>query len=313
MDNRAIAEGLQEAAALLELLAQDAARARAYERAARLVAQLGRPVEAILRSESARIPGIDPETQREIAQWARSGRWELLERLREAVPPGVRELLRLKGLGPRRAGLLWRGLGVESIEDLEQACRLGRLRALEGFGPTLEAKLAEAAAQYRRYRTQRRLADALAEAEPLLRALRMLPGVARAELTGALRRHCPVVSAYEFLLVTARLEVVRERLPDLQWTFRGPDLLEGRTEAAFRSAVGGRIFGASARAGFRPPALRSTSKSFRLEVRFRRPSRKRPFTPPWGFRMWLRPCARGGERSRAPRKGGWDALCRSAT
>ncbi len=229
MDNRQLAQGLEEMAALLELLNRDLDRAQLYRRAAVRLRELETPIAEVLSRAPAVIPGLERSVLEEIVHWVRSGRIDRLEELRDAVPAGVQELLRLKGLGPKRAGVLWRRLGIDSLEELERACLEGRIRELEGFGPALEGQLLEALRQYRRYRGLRRLSEALAEVEPILRRIRALPGVARAELAGELRRHCPVVSGYDLLVVTSRPEGIRQRLPEFGWEEGEPDQLQGRT------------------------------------------------------------------------------------
>jgi DNA polymerase (family X) len=69
---------------------------------------------------------------------------QTLERLRKDYPPGILDLLRLPGVGPKRVRLFYEKLGVGSLEELERAIRAGRLRALGGFGAKSEQRLLEA-------------------------------------------------------------------------------------------------------------------------------------------------------------------------
>jgi DNA polymerase (family 10) len=115
------------------------------------------------------------------------------------VPAGLRELLRLPGLGPARARRLFETGGVAGLEDLRRALDDGRVRRLPGFGPVLTRKLAEglkfASAPLRYLRRDvRRLAG------PLLERLRALPGVSRAELAGSMRRGRETVADADLLV-----------------------------------------------------------------------------------------------------------------
>lgn len=139
--NEAVAGLLREYAELLVITGGDPFRARNYERAAKAIA--GHPVDISTMPESAltTIPGVGKSIAAKIAEFERTGTIAVLEEQRAKIPPGVRDLTRVPGLGPKRAIQLSRELGVSTVADLEAAVSEGKLRDLAGFGPKSEERI----------------------------------------------------------------------------------------------------------------------------------------------------------------------------
>lgn len=231
--NADIAEAFDEIGDLLSILGENVFRVRAYRRAAQIVrslpsevAQLGGP------DEYDALPGIGKDLARKIAELVRTGRLTLLERLRRQVPPGVRELLSLPGMGPVRVRAVMSKLHVKSREQLMAALSAGRLAKLRGFGPALQERLRTALTAKATDEIGKRLPLFVAAqyAEPLRRYLASVPGVTRAEVAGSYRRGRDTVGDLD-LLVCAPAGV--DLLPALR---RYPDLREvtaaGTTKAS---------------------------------------------------------------------------------
>lgn len=212
MSNRHAARALKQVADLIELTGGNAFRARAYAQAARVLDGLDEPLEALVADGRLRtLPGIGAGIAAELEAFVRTGALERLDELLAAVPPGLLDVLRVKGLGPRKARTLWQDLGVTSLDELEAAALAGRIAALPGFGRKTEAALLEGARRLRTYLGRWHYAAAVHAVAPVLEALRHAPDVARAEPCGALRRRCETVEAAE-LLVQGDAEAVRDVL-----------------------------------------------------------------------------------------------------
>jgi DNA polymerase (family 10) len=146
MKNEDIARVFGEIAALLELGDENAFRVIAYRNAERELASTGYDIPALLAAGEAlpRMPGIGPELSAKIREIWATGTSKTLEKLRKDYPPGILDLLRLPGVGPKRVRLFHRQLGIGSLDELELAVRSGRLRSLGGFGAKSEQRLLEA-------------------------------------------------------------------------------------------------------------------------------------------------------------------------
>lgn len=143
MKNEDFARVLEDIADLLELSEGNAFRVLAYRNAARELRGTGHDVAALLAAGQAlpKMPGIGADLEAKLREIFATGTSATLQKLRRAYPPGITELLRLPGIGPKRVRLFHERLGVGSLADLEQAIRTGRLRALGGFGPKSEQRI----------------------------------------------------------------------------------------------------------------------------------------------------------------------------
>jgi DNA polymerase (family 10) len=142
MKNQEVAEIFATMADVLAIQGEDAHRVLAYRRAAENVAALSRPLEEIWRAgEAETIPGIGKTLAAKIDELMRTGRLTAYEKLRAQVPEGVVAMLQIPGVGPKRAAMFWKELGITSLEALEEAAREGRLRTLPGMGARSEEKV----------------------------------------------------------------------------------------------------------------------------------------------------------------------------
>ncbi len=207
LDKFGVARALREIGALLELEGENPFKVRAYENGARAVEGLAEELGALVTANRLlEVKGIGEALAKKIADLHRSGSTELLERLRAKYPPGTLELLQIPDLGPKKVAALQAALGLRGIADLEAACLAGRVRSVKGFGERTEARILESVRQLRARAAERRslLAEALAEAEPLLAHLRGSPAALRVEVAGSARRMRETVADLD--LVAASLD-----------------------------------------------------------------------------------------------------------
>ncbi|ATB47124.1 phosphoesterase [Corallococcus macrosporus DSM 14697] len=201
VDKATVAQVLRDISLLLQLQGESGFRVRAYDMAADRVAGLPQelgPLVAEGRLES--LPGIGPALAEKISELVTTGRLGYLEELRAQFPPGLLELTQLPDVGPKKVARLWRELQVSGIEELERACREGRVRQLSGFGAKSEAKMLEGIAVYRRARGERKLlGEVLPVATALLERVKSAPGVVRASLGGSVRRQAETVADVDII------------------------------------------------------------------------------------------------------------------
>jgi DNA polymerase (family 10) len=193
MDARAVAPRLEEIATLQELAGTgDPAAFRAAAKA--VLALHGTDLPELIRQGGlAHLPGLTDATRPVVAELAETGDADVLDRLREETPEGLFEMLRVPGLGPSRIRQLREGLGIETLQELEEAARDGRLSTLPRFGERTAEKVLRGIAQLRETGSPVLLPHAQADGRRLLAMVLAHPDVVRAELTGALRRSCEVV------------------------------------------------------------------------------------------------------------------------
>ncbi|MBU8899984.1 DNA polymerase/3'-5' exonuclease PolX [Corallococcus sp. H22C18031201] len=201
LDKSAVAQVLRDMGLLLQLQGESGFRVRAYDIGADRIAGLTQDLAAVVsEGRLQELPGIGPALAEKIVELVTTGRLTAFEELKARFPAGLLELMKLPDLGPKKVAVLWNELHVSTVEELEAACRDGRVRALKGFGAKSEAKLLEGIALYRRARGERKLlGDALPVAEELLARVKAAPGVVRASLGGSVRRRAETVGDVDII------------------------------------------------------------------------------------------------------------------
>src|SRR5262249_31011350 len=121
------------------------------------------------------------------------------EELRAATPPGLVLMLEIPGLGPKKIKALHEQLGIETLEQLEEACKNGSVAALKGFGEKTAANICAGINRRRTYASRHLISTAIPIAEQLLEALRSHPDVIRCSSAGSLRRHREVIGDVDML------------------------------------------------------------------------------------------------------------------
>ena len=196
MDSRTAAHVLSQIGALLEAKGDQRFKARAYAGAARsLVALDTDDLAPLLNSgELVDTPGIGPATLSVIRELVETGESSYLNRLREGIPEGLLELLRVPGLNAAKIQVIHDALGVQTVEDLERAAQSGRLAELPKFGEKTAEKILKGIEILRRNAHLKRFPAAAVEAHLLLANVVKHPHITHAEVAGSIRRHNEVVA-----------------------------------------------------------------------------------------------------------------------
>ncbi len=216
MNNHRVAEIFATMADILAIQGENYHRILAYRRAAENVAALGRPLREIWQeAELEAIPGIGKTLAAKIDELMRSGQLEAYEKLRAQVPEGVVAMLRIPDVGPKKAALFWKELGVTSIEALEKAARENRLQALPGMGARSEQKVLSGIELLKRSSGRTLLGMAWPLAHTMLDALRQVAGVVQVATAGSLRRMRETVGDLDLLAASADPEPVMARFRQL--------------------------------------------------------------------------------------------------
>lgn len=196
MDSRTAAHVLAQIGGLLELHGEDRFKSRAYHVAARAV--LGTDTDDITplykSGELRKLPGVGAATFSVLKDIVETGDSSYFERLRENTPEGLLEMLRVPGMGTAKIRLIHEGLGVETLQQLEEAARDGRLAKLPRFGPKTAEKILKGIGFLKETGALLLFPHAFAEAQRVLAGVRRHPDVVRAEIAGSVRRRREVIA-----------------------------------------------------------------------------------------------------------------------
>ena len=209
MDNERVAAVLEEIGVLLELKGENPFKTRAYANVGRAVETLAEPLAKLVSEERlGTIKGCGEALQQKITELVTTGRLAYYEELKASVPPGLLEVLRIPGLGPKKVRALHDRLGIVSVDQLEAACESGKVAGLDGFSEKTQAKILSGIRFRRTYASRHLLSDTWAVAEPILERLRGHPEVVRCSVAGSLRRCRETVGDLDFVVSSAQPAVV---------------------------------------------------------------------------------------------------------
>jgi DNA polymerase (family 10) len=206
MRNAEIADAFEELASLYELDGAVVYRVVAYRNAAKAIREAGVSVEEMARQGRVEeLAGVGRTIAEKIDALLETGSIPSADKLKARIPPGLVEITRIPGLGPKRARLLYDELGVSSLDELREAAEQGRLKDVPGFGEKAEENVLAALAAGADGRPQPRLvlSQALGIGEQLVGALRDHPSAIRVELAGSARRMTDSVKDLDIVVASS--------------------------------------------------------------------------------------------------------------
>lgn len=134
MTNHQIADYFELYAKLLDLHGENSFKVKSYANAAFTIDKWMSPLAEMDEAAIAAIRGVGAAIAEKISVLLKTGELAPLQEILLQTPPGILEIMQIKGLGPKKIALLWKDLGIESIGELEYACQENRLLGLKGFG-----------------------------------------------------------------------------------------------------------------------------------------------------------------------------------
>ena len=218
MENREIALILSEVADLLEIQEANPFRVRAYRNAIRTIIHHSVPLRKLVEegADLTDLPAIGKGMAENIEELVTTGGLAVLDELMEEIPGSLIELMRLPGLGPKKAKKLWDELGIESIEDLEEAATEGRVAGLPGFGVKTQTRILEGIERYRTSTSRFPLGEVDALLPPLIEHMRSVEGVTRLEVAGSYRRRSETIGDIDLLALADDARAASEGLTSFE-------------------------------------------------------------------------------------------------
>lgn len=207
LSNREIAEMFETVADLLQLKGEIIHRVLSYRRAGETIRELPRDLHAIAADgKLTEIPGIGQTLADKITEMLTTGRLAFYERLAEELPVGLVDIMRVNGVGPKKAMLFWKEAQVTTLAELETAARAGKLRTLAGMGEKSEKKIIEGIEALARQTGRTPLGTALPAAQAILAALLALPQAVDGAVAGSIRRGRPTIGDVDLLISVSSME-----------------------------------------------------------------------------------------------------------
>jgi len=231
MKNQLVAEIFYQIADLLEILGDIPFKSRAYRRAAQIIETLDEDIENVVREDKLRsIPGVGEGLAKKIKEIVETGRLEYFEKLKKEIPGSLATLISIPGVGPKKASVLYKTLGISTVQQLKEACEEGKLRDLDGFGEITERNIIRGIQMLERASGRVLLSVAYEDGNKYLEYLRKKGEIIDVNLAGSLRRMKETIGDLDILASSNSPDEVMEyfvNYPDVKNV-----LLKGSTKTS---------------------------------------------------------------------------------
>lgn len=221
MENAAIADNFSLLSRLMDIHGENSFKSKTYSIAAFNIEKLPVQLKETPREKLFSIKGIGDSIGRKVIEMLDTGRLQVLDEIIANTPPGVIEMLNIKGIGPKKIHTIWKEMGIESIGELLYACNENRLTLYKGFGEKTQQNVQESIEFY--FQNQGHFLYAqLNEIFPQINNyLKKIFTPGKAEVTGRYRRQDLTIEELEFVILEPN-ETVKPKFQTVQ----PPELLE---------------------------------------------------------------------------------------
>lgn len=230
MTNKEIASVFKNLAAIMELHNESAFKTRSYNTAYVNLRKLDTPLADMDDAALSGLPGVGKAIQEKIKELLSTGALQTYEKYAAITPPGIIDMLSIKGLGPKKIKTIWEEMDIETVGELLYACNENRLSQIKGFGEKSQEDIRQKIEYYFQSQGKFRYGQLLPLAEDLLEELRYIYTGTKVELTGDIRRKCNTLDKIEILVGDTELaeEIYQNGLLDIISDDEG--VVEAKTE-----------------------------------------------------------------------------------
>ena len=237
MDRTDVVKILNFMADLLDLESDNPFRSRSFRSGARALEGLSGDLSQLVEAqELTSVKGIGESIAAVIADLLTTGSTGRLDELLEAIPEGVRDMLSIAGLGPKKIRVIWKEMGIEDVEVLAEACREGRLAGFKGFGAKSEAKILQGIDYMESVSGMFLRVECEKVAAELLDYVAGCTAVGRVEVAGSYRRAKEVMKDLDLVISTADPAAVVEHI--CSWPRSAEVVARGESKTSLRCPGG---------------------------------------------------------------------------
>lgn len=204
MDNKSIASVFEEMGNILDIQGANFFRVNAYRKAALTVLNMPQDLRSIVDNDEkalSKIPGIGRALADKIVELVMTGQCAEHEQMKKTIPPGLLEILELRGLGPKKVKALYLNLAIKNIKELKSAAELHLIQDLEGMGEKTELEILKSIDEHSRFSTKRSMINkAMEEAKEVIAYMKSCKGLKQIEFAGSLRRRKETIGDIDILV-----------------------------------------------------------------------------------------------------------------
>jgi len=219
MTNQEIAQILTQISEILDIQGENPFKIRAYTKASQSIENLTYELSSLEdKDRIAELPGIGEGIAKKIAEVLETGKLTYYEDLKKSEYAPLTEFLKIPGMGPKHAKLVYDRLGIRTEEELKKAAEQGKLRVLHGLGEKVEQNILQGIQQIQKYKERLPLAFIYPRAQIIFEELKRLEEIKQITLAGSLRRMRETIADVDILAASDHAERVMEAFVNLPQT-----------------------------------------------------------------------------------------------
>ncbi len=200
MTNKEIANQFSLLSKLMEIHGENSFKTKTYSIIGYKISQLTVDLQTLSKEKISQINGIGEAIAKKIVEIITTGKMQILEDLIFKTPPGIFEMLKIKGIGPKKIAVIWQKMGIENIGELLYACNENRLLLFPGFGKKTQENVIDAIQFYLSQQGSYLYAQVEELAEELQAYFMKLFNAENIKITGDFARQAETLDMLEFVI-----------------------------------------------------------------------------------------------------------------
>lgn len=223
MNNFEIADQFSLLAKLMDIHGENSFKSKSYSIAAFTIEKLPIQLEEIPNEKIASLKGIGSSTAQKIEEIISTGFLGQLEELVKNTPPGVIEMLKIKGIGPKKINTIWKEMEIETIGELLYACEENRLKLYKGFGEKTQQQVKDSLQYYLQNKDLHLYAQVEKAAESFTTFLQKIFPEKAVFITGDFKQQNPIINTLDFVIEGQKNELLNELENVIEWKILEPN------------------------------------------------------------------------------------------
>ena len=200
MDNYKIADSFSLLAKLMDIHGENSFKSKSYASASFAIENLSVQLNEIPVEKISSLKGIGASSAQKIDELLKTGKLKILEELIQNTPPGVLEMLNIKGIGPKKINTIWKEMEIETVGELLYACKENRLKLYKGFGEKTQQNIIDTIEFYFKNKGSYLYAQVALIAPEIESFIKKIFPGKRVEITGNFKRQFEIINELELLV-----------------------------------------------------------------------------------------------------------------
>lgn len=234
MDNYQIADSFSLLSKLMDIHGENSFKSKSYAAAAFAIEKLPVQLMDLPPEKIAGLKGIGASSAQKITELLQTGHLKSLDEIIFITPPGVVEMLNIKGIGPKKINTIWKEMDIETVGELLYACKENRLKLYKGFGEKTQQNVIDTIEFYFKNKGSHLYAQVILAAEQMMLFFTKIFAGKRIAITGSFKQQTEIINDLEFVIETTEADIERTMLAVEGFSFKG----KNNTYIKYDSGVG---------------------------------------------------------------------------